>query len=273
MRTVLLMSILATVLAGCASPGSTRTETAAAIDGVLAGGQRSEAHRERDRYRHPKETLLFFGVRPELRIVEVWPGGAGWYTEILAPLVREKGQYYAAQYEADASNEYVTRELARFREKLASRPDLYDRVVVTTLGPSGAAIAPPASADMVVTFRNIHSWMARGWAPQAFAAMYAALKPGGVLGVVEHRGPGGEQDPQARRGYVNEDYAIRMIEAAGFRLAGKSSVNDNPRDTKDYEQGVWTLPPTLRLGTTDRQKYLDIGESDRFTLKFEKPAK
>lgn len=271
MRAALLMAVLAAVLAACASTGSTRMETAEAIERILAGDHRSEAHRARDRYRHPKETLLFFGVRPEMQIVEIWPGGEGWYTEILAPLVRGQGRYYAAQYAADPSNEYASRELARFREKLASRPDLYDRVIVTTLGPAGAPIAPPGSVDMVVSFRNIHSWMSRGWAPQAFAAMYAALKPGGVLGVVEHRGRGGEQDPKARSGYVNEDYAVRLIEAAGFRLVGKSAVNDNALDTKDYEQGVWTLPPTLRLGATDRQKYLDIGESDRFTLKFEKP--
>jgi predicted methyltransferase len=133
-------------------------------------------------------------------------------------------------------------------------------------------VVPPNSLDMVVTFRNIHNWMASGAAPQAFATMFRALKPGGVLGVVEHRGnPSAPQDPQAKSGYVNEDYAIRLIEAQGFKLVAKSEVNANPKDTKDYEQGVWTLPPSYRLGARDHDKYAAIGESDRFTLRFVKP--
>jgi predicted methyltransferase len=135
-------------------------------------------------------------------------------------------------------------------------------------------VAPPDSLDMIVTFRNIHNWMARDQAGRAFATMYRALKPGGVLGVVEHRGnPALPQDPHAKSGYVNEDYAIHLIEAQGFRLVAKSAINDNPGDTKDYEQGVWTLPPTYRLGSKDHDKYAAIGESDRFTLRFVKPAK
>lgn len=268
---VAMLAVMAT--AGCATTNSTRTETAAALDRIIAGEHRSAAHRARDQYRHPKETLLFFGIRPEMHVVEVWPGGAGWYTEIIAPLVRDKGRFYAAQWEPDPENRYITQGLDQYRAKLEAHPDLYDKVVITALGPNSTEIAPPGSVDLVLTFRNLHNWMARDWAPQALAAMYKALKPGGVLGVVEHRGRGGEQDPRARSGYVNEDYAIDLIEAAGFRLVGKSEVNANPRDTKDYEQGVWTLPPTLRLGETDREKYLAIGESDRFTLKFEKPRR
>jgi predicted methyltransferase len=166
----------------------------------------------------------------------------------------------------------VTERLSDYQRKLASKPDVYGAVAVVTFPSDGGDVVPPGSLDMAVTFRNIHNWMAEDSAGQAFATLYKALKPGGVLGVVEHRGnPAAAQDPKAKSGYVNEDYAIRLIEGQGFRLVGESQVNANPKDTKDYEQGVWTLPPTYRLGEQDRRKYADIGESDRFTLKFVKP--
>lgn len=266
----LVATAAALALASCATTApSSRASTAEELDRVLAGDHRSPDNRARDAYRHPKETLLFFGIRPEWTVVEVWPG-AGWYTEVIAPLMHGRGRYYAAQYVPDLVSRYFTDTLKAFNNKLASRPDLYGQVMVTEFGPEHLDIAPPGSADLVVTFRNIHNWMARDFAPAAFQAMYRALKPGGVLGVVEHRGKGGEQDPKAKSGYVNEDYAIRLIESAGFRLVAKSEANANKLDTKDYEQGVWTLPPTYRLGSTDREKYAAIGESDRFTLKFVK---
>jgi predicted methyltransferase len=259
----------AAVAAACATH-STREDTVQTLTNILAGDQRSEEHRARDRYRHPKETLLFFGIRPEMSVLEVWPE-PGWYTEILAPLLREHGKYYAA-VTPDPGSPHVTQRLEQFRAKLAASPDLYDKVSVVNFPLDGGNAVPRDSVDMVLTFRNIHNWMADNAAPQAFATMYRALKPGGVLGVVEHRGnPAVPQDPQAKSGYVNEDYAIKMIEAQGFRLVGSSQVNANPRDTKDYEQGVWTLPPTYRLGAKDHDKYAAIGESDRFTLKFVKP--
>jgi predicted methyltransferase len=262
----------AALLAACATY-STRQTTGAALDAILAGDQRSEANRERDQYRHPKATLLFFGIRPEMSVLEVWPE-PGWYTEILAPLLRAKGKYYAGVIAAEPGNAHITQRLDKFREKLASRPDVYDRVAVVSFPLDGGDAVPPATLDMVLTFRNIHDWMARDAAAQAFATMYRALKPGGVLGVTEHRGnPAVPQDRQAKSGYVNEDYAIKLIEAQGFRLVGKSEINANPKDTKDYEQGVWTLPPTYRLGPRDHDKYAAIGESDRFTLKFVKPLK
>ncbi|HZO23429.1 MAG TPA: hypothetical protein VFB37_13080 [Steroidobacteraceae bacterium] len=265
---LLLASML---IAVSCSTTSTRQTTALALDNILNGSQRSAENRARDRYRHPKETLLFFGIRPEMRVLEVWPE-PGWYTEILAPLVRERGKYYAAVIEADPKSKYIAQRLTDYQHKLAERQDLYDRVVVVTFPSQGGDVVPAGSLDMVVTFRNIHNWMARDTATQAFATMYRALRPGGVLGVVEHRGnPSMPQDPRAKSGYVNEDYAIRLIEGQGFKLVGESQINSNPRDTKDYEQGVWTLPPTYRLGDKDRQKYADIGESDRFTLKFIKP--
>ena len=263
---------LALLIAACAS-GSSRQTTAEALTNVLAGPQRSEANRARDLYRHPKETLLFFGIRPEMKVLEVWPE-PGWYTEILAPLLREKGQYYAAVIAPEPASKYVTGRLEEFRQKLAATPTLYDRVQVVTFAGDGSDVVPPGSLDMVLTFRNIHNWMSRGSAEQAFRTMYRALKPGGVLGVTEHRGnPEVPQDSRAKSGYVNEDYAIRLIEAQGFRLVAKSEVNANPKDTKDYEQGVWTLPPTYRLGDKDHDKYAAIGESDRFTLRFVKPRK
>jgi predicted methyltransferase len=271
LRLALLLVAAAGLLAsGCATERSTDD----ALDRALAAPQRSPENRERDPYRHPGETLRFFGLRPDMTVVEVWPGG-GWYTEILAPLLKDRGRLYAAHLDP-ASSEYARRTVDDFRAKLAARPDLYDKVVVTTLAapPASNEIAPAGSADLVVTFRNLHNWMMFGWQREAFAAMHAALKPGGVLGVVEHRGdPQRPQDPKAASGYVNEQYAIELIESVGFKLAGRSEVNANRKDTKDYEKGVWTLPPTFAAGAKDRERYAAIGESDRFTLKFVKVAR
>ena len=282
MRLVLIaLAIACCVIAfgGCASGTSPRQTpsvipspaTASDLDRILAGDQRSEANRARDVYRHPRETLLFFGIRPDMRVVEIWPEG-GWYTEIIAPLVNARGKYYAAQPVPDPSSTYMARVLQAFRDKLAARPDRYSGAEITSFGRGSGDIAPPGSVDLVVTFRNVHNWRAEEWAPEAFAAMYKALKPGGILGVVEHRGkPGVPQDPHAKSGYVNQDYAIDLIQKAGFVLQASSEINANDKDTKDYEQGVWTLPPSYRLGNRDREKYAAIGESDRFTLRFVKP--
>ena len=265
----MLLAVL--LLAVSCSTTSTHDTTALALENILAGSQRSAQNRDRDRYRHPQETLLFFGIRPEMRVLEVWPE-PGWYTEIIAPLLREHGKYYAAVIAADPQSRFITRRLEDYQNKLSARPDLYGRIVVVPFPSDGGDVVPAGSIDLIVTFRNIHNWMARDDAQQAFATMYKALKPGGVLGVVEHRGLAGKpQDARAKSGYVNEDFAVRLIEAQGFKLVGESAVNANPNDTKDYEQGVWTLPPTYRLGDKDREKYQAIGESDRFTLKFVKP--
>ncbi|HEX6398590.1 MAG TPA: hypothetical protein VFZ95_14290 [Steroidobacteraceae bacterium] len=284
LRTALLAA-LALQVASCASgpapapPSATPAPaprprdraTAAAIERVLGGGHRSAENRARDPYRHPLDTLLFFGIKPQMTVAEVWPGPDGWYTEILAPLLADNGKLYVARMPAAPGNEFVTASLARFSGKLGARPDLYGKVSMTTLGPTDSEIAPPGSCDLVVTFRNIHNWMNLGYAKQAFDAMNRALKPGGILGVVEHRAdPARPQDPRAANGYVNEEYAIQLIESAGFELVERSDINANPRDTKDYEQGVWTLPPTLRQGNRDRAKFEEIGESDRFTLRFRK---
>ncbi|MGH8176297.1 MAG: class I SAM-dependent methyltransferase [Steroidobacter sp.] len=263
--TSLLLTACATTRSGASS---------AALDAVLAAEHRPAEHRARDTYRHPKETLQFFGIAPDMTVVEVWPG-AGWYTEVLAPLLRDRGRLYAAHLDP-SSGEYAKSAVDAYKAKLADRPDLYDKVLLTTLAapPAKSELAPPASANLVVTFRNMHNWMMFGWERAAFEAMHAVLKPGGMLGVVEHRGdPKIPQDPKAASGYVDEQYAIDLIESVGFRLVARSNINANPKDSKDYEKGVWTLPPVYAAGETDRARYTQIGESDRFTLKFEKIAR
>jgi len=245
----------------------------AALDKTLAGPQRSEANRARDVYRHPKETLAFFGVKPDSKVVEVFPGG-GWYTEILAPYLRERGLYVAAFPASSVKG------LQSFKDKLASQPSLYDKAVIMPLGmPAALDIRPAGGADVVVTFRNVHNWIKIGAKPEDsavdafFRSFFAALKPGGVLGVVEHRAkPGSTLEEFVKSGYITEAYVIERATAAGFKLDAKSEINANPKDTKDYKEGVWTLPPVLTNGETDRAKYIAIGESDRMTLRFVKPA-
>jgi predicted methyltransferase len=240
---------------------------------ISSGAHRSAENIARNQYRHPVETLAFFGIREDMTVVEILPGAGGWYTEILAPLLREKGRLYAANYPVDAQQEYVRNSAARFLEKLAERPDLYDRVVVTELlPPERMDLGPEGSADLVVTFRNLHGWVGNNAAEQMFDAMFRVLKPGGVLGLVAHRGePHMSGQEWARKGYVAEADAIRLAEAAGFRLDGRSEINANPKDTKDYPGGVWTLPPAWREGDKDRERFAAIGESDRMTLRFVKP--
>lgn len=245
-----------------------------ALHALADGEHRSAAHKARNRYRHPVETLSWFGLQPDMTVVEIWPGSAGWYMEILAPFLKDQGKYYAAGPDAESSVDYIQRSLTAMHDKLTANAALYDAVTVTELAPPAGktTIAPEGSADMVLTFRNVHNWMSGGYAADVFAAMYTALKPGGILGLTEHRGnPAVAQDPKAASGYVNEDHVIELAEAAGFKLLDRSEVNANPNDTKDYQGGVWTLPPVLRLGDTDRDTYLAIGESDRMTLKFVKP--
>ncbi|MGQ0429113.1 MAG: class I SAM-dependent methyltransferase [Gammaproteobacteria bacterium] len=271
--TVSFVSCLAVLAASAADPPATDAATIATLDRVLAGDHRSEQNRARDVYRHPRETLQFFGFRQDMTVMEVWPGGGGWYAEILAPALREHGRYIAASWDPKSTSEYVKTHSKKLAAKLAARPDLYDRAQVTAFqAPNALKPVPDDSVDMVLTFRNIHSWMEDDGAEAMFRAMHAALKPGGILGVVEHRARATEpQDPKARSGYVREDYAITMIENAGFELISKSEINANPRDTADHPNAVWSLPPTLEGGDVDRDKYLAIGESDRFTLRFRKP--
>jgi predicted methyltransferase len=267
---VFAAAVAALGLASCAGT-ATRTSTASELDRIIASSHRSDANRARDKYRHPRETLLFFGLRPDQTVVEILPIGA-WYTEIIAPLVRDRGRYIAAMPTVAAGNANSENSRKAYMDLLARAPGHLDRVSVVDFDLNKDTMVPDGTADMVLTFRNIHNWMRGGQAQIAFLQMYRALKPGGTLGVVEHRGKESvPQDPQARSGYVNQSYAIKLIESAGFKLVASSEINANPRDTKDYAGGVWTLPPTLSAGEVDRAKYLAIGESDRFTLKFIKP--
>lgn len=222
----------------------------------------------RDAARHPYEMLQFFGLKPTMTVIEILPGAAGYWTDMLAPYLQAQGRYVAA-LDPDGPE---ARGNDAFRAKLAAAPALFGKVETVSFSVARDALEKAPQADMVLTFRNMHNWMAAGTADAVFRALFAALKPGGVLGIEEHRGrTDGTQDPRAKSGYVRQDYAIDTITRAGFRFEGASEVNANPKDTKDYPAGVWTLPPTYRLGDTDRERYRAIGESDRFTLKFRKP--
>jgi predicted methyltransferase len=265
-----VLGLAALAVASCAGT-ATRATTASQLDRIIASSHRSEANRARDQYRHPRETLLFFGIRPKQTVVEILPIG-GWYTEIIGPLLRQDGVYVAAMPPVTPGNANGENSRQAYLDILARAPGHLDRVKVVDFSPGKSRLVPDGTADMVLTFRNIHNWMAAGQAEVALLEMYRALRPGGTLGVVEHRGNEAvPQDPRARSGYVNQSYAIKLIQGAGFKLVATSEINANPKDTKDYAGGVWTLPPTLRGGEVDRDKYLAIGESDRFTLKFVKP--
>jgi predicted methyltransferase len=248
----------------------------AALRAALDGPQRAAENKARDGYRHPLETLLFFGLRPDMTVVELWPGGGGWFTEILAPVLRERGKLITTNFDTSGpADAYGTKAGKRYEEKLASYPAVYDKVqVVTVKDPNTLSLAPDGSVDLVVTFRNTHGWVEDGIEAGIYGAAFRALKPGGVLGVEQHRAkPGPVADPkkQAETGYLPEEFVIARVESFGFKLAGKSEVNANPKDTKDYAKGVWALPPALQNGETDKAKYQAIGESDRMTLKFVKP--
>ena len=250
--------------------------TRAALDAAIAGSHRSEQNRARDRYRKPVEVLEFLGFRSDMTVVEIWPGG-GWYTEVLAPALQERGKLYAAQYSANPRYAYQRRYFGAFLTKTGENPDVFREVEITTLRlPDQLAAAPPGEADMVLTFRNAHNWVDPGYgegaAQAGFKAMYDVLKPGGVLGLVDHRWPDpATEDPAAENGYISEERIVAMAEAAGFVLEASSDLLRNPADTHDHPEGVWTLPPSLALGDTDREKYLQIGESDRMLLRFRKP--
>jgi predicted methyltransferase len=237
---------------------------------LLAAPHRSPANTARDPHRHPFGTLSFLAIREDSVVVVILPGSAGYYMEILAPFLKDQGLYIAASRDALAAPQYLA-DHQKLLARLKAEPDLYGKVQVTQFNAGLHDIAPPGSADCVLTFRNLHNWVERNEVEGALRAIHKALKPGGVLGVVDHRGRTDmSQQAQMKSGYVRQDTAIALIEKAGFRLAGMSEVNANPRDTKDHPAGVWTLRPTYRLKEQDRAKYQAIGESDRFTLKFVK---
>lgn len=241
------------------------------IDTVLAGDWRSEKNKARDRYRHPKQTLEFFGVKPNQTVIEMYPGG-GWYTEILAPLLKDNGHYIAAIIKPDKPEGEEAINKTGLRAKFAADPARYAAAQVVEFVPKTAVLGPPGSADVVLTFRNVHNMTDDGVAEPIFKAMFDVLRKGGTLGVVDHRAkPGTTLAANKDTGYLPVDAVVRLATDAGFRLVAQSEVNANPKDTKDYPKGVWTLPPVLALKDKDREKYLAIGESDRMTLKFVKP--
>jgi predicted methyltransferase len=267
---VLLLAAAAAV--GAVVAGAASDPLAAAI----ASPARTPKFVVRDVYRHPLETLRFFGLRPDQTVVEIWPG-RGWYMEILAPYLHDRGRYYAAiaaPEAADASKE-DKEDAAFLRKRIADDQAHYGKVIVTELHPPQLTeICPPGTADVVLTFRNVHNWIAAGNQQAQFNAFFKALKPGGVLGVVEHRAkPGTSLEEMRKTGYVDEAYVKSLAADAGFRIDAESPINDNPKDTKDYPRGVWTLPPTPELGDQARARYLAIGESDRMTLRFVKPGR
>lgn len=276
------------VLVGCGGPEPASAPRPAApadpaggdpLAAAVGGVWRTPAERARDRWRHPRETLAFFGLKPGMTVAEFWPG-AGWWTQILAPYARLSGGVYrAVQLETGPAAQAADRELvARFRERFAN-PNVYGEVQLSAFGPASGAVAPPGSVDLVLFMRNLHNWMAAGLAEKAFREAKAALTPGGVLGVEQHRAAKrGLQDPVAADGYVQEAHVRRLAEEAGLTFAGSSEINANPKDDRDHPFGVWTLPPVRRSaprGRPDdpafnRRPYDAIGESDRMTLRFRK---
>ena len=261
--------LLPTLLAGgCASPKSEPDAVAAA----LASPHRKVEHRARDPFRHPAETLAFFGFEPHMTVVEILPG-SGWYTEILAPALRAGGgKLIAANYGPESEGEYRQRSYHAMKERFAAAPALYGNAEIVLFDPPQAIeVAPPGSVDMILTFRNTHNWVRAGAAEAVFAAFHRALVPGGVLGVVQHRAaPGVDPVASAKRGYVPQAHVVALAEAAGFVLDATSEINANPRDTKDHPDGVWNLPPVFMARDENRAHYAAIGESDRMTLRFVK---
>jgi predicted methyltransferase len=269
-----VVSMVSTLFIMACANSSSQPDAADVIAESMTGAHRSESNQARDAYRHPAETLAFLGLEPDMTVIEVLPGGL-WYTEILAPTLREKGQYVAAAYDISLPDqpEYRTRGYKAMVERFAKDVAVFGQPEVVKLSPPDSiALGKAGSVDMVVTFRSTHGWIRDGVAEDVYAAFFEVLKSGGVLGVVQHRaGPETDTQPGTFNGYVEEDRLIEIATAAGFALDARSEINANPKDKANYPDGVWTLPPSLTLKEQDREKYLAIGESDRMTLRFRKP--
>ena len=240
-------------------------------DAALNGEQRDPKNSARDESRNPRATLEFFGIESGMSVVELSPGG-GWYSEVIVPLMKDNGTYYAAHHGLNGPSAYYRRSLGAYLQKLGNDADLYGDVVVTQLQPPAeTTVAPAGSADLIVGFRNVHSWMRGDILDQVLAAAFTALKPGGKLGLVQHRAkPGTDVETMKKTGYVTEAFVKEAAAKAGFSFEAASDVNANPKDTADHPSGVWNLPPALRGDEANRAKYEAIGESDRMTLLFVK---
>ncbi len=267
-----LVALSATGLAVAASAAPESTVSREQFATVLGGNWRVPQNAARDQYRHPEQTLTFFGLRPDQTVIEITPGN-GWYSELLAPLLKDKGHYVAAIVHP-ATSDYAKKTADSLKHKYAADPAHYGKVEVVAYAPQAPVFGKPGSADAVLTFRNVHNWVDAGNEAATFKAFYEVLKPGGTLGVVDHRAkPGTTAKDNAQNGYLPTDYVVKLAQKSGFKLAADSEINANPKDTKDYADGVWTLPPALVKGEQDKAKFLAIGESDRMTLRFIKPVK
>lgn len=247
----------------------------ARIEKAMFGEHRAEGHEDRNRYRHPVGTLTFFGIEDGMTVMEIWPG-RGWYTEILAPVMRNNGQFIVAGYDVDVPDqpEYRYSQQKDLEQKFKDHPELYDQVKIQRFSPpQSASLGEADSVDLLLTFRNAHGWVMNDMADEMFAEFFRVIRPGGTLGIVQHRTiDNANPESSATTGYLSEQAVIAMAGAAGFELDARSEVNANPKDSEqNYPEGVWTLPPSLQLGEQDKELYLSIGESDRMTLRFTKP--
>lgn len=241
------------------------------LEALITAAHRTPENIARNAARHPVETLEFFGLKPDMTVLEILPS-VGWYTEILAPYLARSGRLYVAHFSPDGILPYMPAVLRRFEDRMAREPETFGRVTVRHINPPREiSVTPPGTTDLAMTFRNVHNWVMAGQEHEYFAAFFQALKPGGVLGIVDHRArPDADMSSMRTTGYVTEAYVTEIAEHAGFVLEASSEINANPKDTTDHPKGVWSLPPFLQSG--DEARYRAIGESDRMTLKFRKPA-
>ena len=267
----IIFSVVAILISSAVLAGSPSFAERVALG--MEGQHRSDANKARNQYRHPAETLDFFGIKDGMTVMEIWPGG-GWYTEILAPAMRDHGKLIIATWDSEIEGQPAYRyELPKkMEETFAKYPEVYDQVAFEYFSPPGSpSLGEAGSIDVVVTFRNTHGWVNGSLAQDIFNEFARVLKPGGLLGVVQHRADDGA-DPAvtAKKGYVSEQAVKELASNAGFEFEDSSEINANPGDSKDHPKGVWTLPPSLRLGDEDKAKYMAIGESDRMTMRFRK---
>lgn len=263
--TIASFSLCLAIGSSVSAHAESRSKTQQQLEAAVAGSWRTKENVARDKYRHPLQTLSFFGVKHQATVIELLPSGAAWYSEILAPFLRDQGQYIVVNVPGNPED-------AGQKEKFAADPEHYGKIKILEIAPGAINFGAANSADFFLTFRNVHNFAMKGDQALLFDAIFKVLKPGGVLGVVDHRAAEGESLAEVlQSGYLPETFVIAEAEKAGFKLVATSPVNNNAKDTKHYPNGVWSLPPTFADGEKDRAKYTAIGESDRFTLRFIKP--